>query len=79
MSGSACKESSSLQIGIVDSALNLPDWQVKLFGKFKLQRNCNQSCSSTKIVLVRMNFGQFLLATVISKTDFLCSLWLSSN
>ena len=38
-------------IGLVNSVLNLPDWQVKLFGEFKLQKNCNQSCSSIKIVL----------------------------
>ena len=38
-------------IGLVNSVLNLPDWQVKLFGVFKLQKNCNESCSSINIVL----------------------------
>ena len=30
--------------GLVNSVLNLPDGQVKFFGKFKLQTDCNQSC-----------------------------------
>ena len=29
-------------IGLVNSVLNLPE--VKFFGKFKLQKNCNQCC-----------------------------------
>ena len=34
-------------IGLANSVLNLPDEQVNFFGgKFKLQKNCNQSCSS---------------------------------
>ena len=33
-------------IGLVNSILNLPDGQVIFRGKFKLQKNCNQSCSS---------------------------------
>ena len=33
-------------IGLVNSILNLPDGQVIFLGKFKLQKNCNQSCSS---------------------------------
>ena len=32
--------------GLVNSVLNLPDGQVIFLGEFKLQRNCNQSCSS---------------------------------
>ena len=32
--------------GLVNPVLNLPKGQVKLFGKFKLQNNCNQCCSS---------------------------------
>ena len=32
---------------LVDSVLNLPDGKVNFFGgKFKLKKNCNQSCSS---------------------------------
>ena len=31
-------------IGLVVFALNLPDGQVLFFGKFKLQKDCNQSC-----------------------------------
>ena len=33
-------------IGLVNSILNLPDGQVIFRGKFKLLKNCNQSCSS---------------------------------
>ena len=44
-------------IGLVNSVLNLPDGQVKLFGEFKLQKNCNESCSSKKIGLVKMTLG----------------------
>ena len=39
-------------IGLVNSFLNLPNGQVKFFGeiKVKLQKNCNQSCSSKKFL-----------------------------
>ena len=30
-------------IGLVNSVLNLPDGQVKFFGEFNSQKNCNQS------------------------------------
>ena len=33
-------------IGLVNPVLNLPKGKVKFFGKFKLQKNCNQCCSS---------------------------------
>ena len=33
-------------IGLVNLVLNLPKGQVKFYGKFKLQKNCNQCCSS---------------------------------
>ena len=33
-------------IGLVNPVVNLPEGQVKFFGKFKLQKNCNQCCSS---------------------------------
>ena len=29
-------------IGLVNSVFNLPEGQVKVFGKLKLQKNCNQ-------------------------------------
>ena len=34
--------------GLVNSVLKLPEGKVKFFGpgEFKLQKNCNQSCSS---------------------------------
>ena len=36
----------------------LPDGQVRFFGKFKLQKNCNQSCSSKNFFRqVEMAFG----------------------
>ena len=31
-------------IGLVIFVLNLPNGQVSFFGKFKLQKDCNQSC-----------------------------------
>ena len=31
-------------IGLVSFVLNLPDGQMLFFGKFKLQKDCNQSC-----------------------------------
>ena len=31
-------------IGLVIFVLNLPNGQVPFFGKFKLQKDCNQSC-----------------------------------
>ena len=36
-------------IGLVNPVLNLPKGQVKFLGKFKLQKNCNQCCSSTSL------------------------------
>ena len=33
-------------IRILNSVLKLPNGQVKFFGEFKLQKNCNQSCLS---------------------------------
>ena len=33
-------------IGLVNPVLSLPKGQVKIFGQFKLQKNCNQWCSS---------------------------------
>ena len=44
-------------VGLVNSVLNLPDGQVIFWGKFKLQNNCNQSCSSNFFGLVEMTFG----------------------
>ena len=34
-------------IGLVNSVLNLPAWQVKSFKEFKSQKNCYQPCSSS--------------------------------
>ena len=45
-------------VGLVKSVLNLPDVQVRFFGKFKLLKNCNQSCSSKKFSgQLEMTFG----------------------
>ena len=45
-------------IGPVNSVLNLPDRQMVFLGEFKLQKNCNQSCSSFFFFrLVEMTFG----------------------
>ena len=40
-----------LVIGEGIFVLNLPGGQVKFVGEFKLQKNCNQSCSSKKKIL----------------------------
>ena len=37
-------------VELVNLVLNLPKGQVKFFGKFKVQKNCNQ-CFSSKIFL----------------------------
>ena len=45
-------------IGLVIFVLNLPDGQVFVFGKFKLQKDCNQSCKSKRVLgLVERTFG----------------------
>ena len=46
-------------VGLVNSVLNLPDRQVNFQGEiFKLQKNCNQSCSSIFFFrLAEMTFG----------------------
>ena len=45
-------------IGLVIFVLNLPDRQVFVFGKFKLKKDCNQSCQSKRVLgLVEMTFG----------------------
>ena len=53
-------------IGLVNSVLNLPNGQVRYFGEFKLQKNCNQS-SSSKIFLGRLN--DFWASTCFSKNQ----------
>ena len=46
-------------IGLVIFLFNLPDGQVLFFGrKFKLQKKCNQSCQSKRVLgLVEMTCG----------------------
>ena len=45
-------------IGLVIFVLNLPDGQVLFFGEFKLQKDCNQSCVSKRVLgLVEMTCG----------------------
>ena len=50
--GAACKVVSDspalvdFAIGLVNHVLDLPEGQLKFLGKFKLQKNCNQCCSS---------------------------------
>ena len=44
--------------GLVNFVLNFPDGQVKFFGEYILQKDCNQSCSSKKIFgLVKVTLG----------------------
>ena len=45
-------------IRLVIFVLNLPDRKGFVFGKFKLQKDCNQSCQSKRVLgLVEMTFG----------------------
>ena len=37
-------------IGLMNSVLNSPKGQVKFFGKFKFQENCNQCCLSNNFL-----------------------------
>ena len=66
--------------GLVNSVLNLPDGQVNFLGKFKLQKDCNQSCLSKRVLGASWNdlwasTCQLQLARMTGcKTDFLCTL-----
>ena len=45
-------------IGLAIFVLNLPDRQVLFWRKFKLQKDCNQSCQSKRVLgLVEMTCG----------------------
>ena len=45
-------------IGLVNSVINLPDGQMKVFGDFKLQKNCEINVLSKAFLgLVEMMFG----------------------
>ena len=45
-------------IGLVNSVLNLPDWQVNYFEEFNLQKNCEINYAHQKIWgLLEMTFG----------------------
>ena len=37
-------------LGLVIFVLNLPNGQVLFCGKFKLQKDCNQSCESVRVL-----------------------------
>ena len=37
-------------IGLVNSVLNLPDWQVKYFKEFNLQKNCEINSTHQQIL-----------------------------
>ena len=51
-------EQVDFAIGLVIFVLNFPDGQVLFFGKFKLQKDCNQSCQSKRVLgLVEMTCG----------------------
>ena len=38
-------------IGLVNSVLNLPDWQVNYFEEFNLQKNCEINSAHQKILV----------------------------
>ena len=67
-------------MNFVNFVLNLPDRQVIFLGEFKLQKNCNQSCSS---ILFQASWNDFWACTcwvqlawmASCKTDFLCTLY----
>ena len=50
-------------IGLVNPVLNLPKGKVKFFGKFKLQKNCNQCCSS-KIFLAYLTLSALRVISI---------------
>ena len=54
-------------IGLVNSVINLPEVQVKLFEEFKLQKNCEINLLiNTFLGLVEMMFG--LASTCLNGT-----------
>ena len=63
-------------IRLVNSALNLPDRQVRFFEGFKLQKICESILLKQKFVgLAEMTFGLAKLARMAScENDFLCVL-----
>ena len=67
-------------IGLVNPVLILPEGQVKFLGKFKLQKSCNQCCSS-KLFLDYLKYSwastylQQLAQMASRKTVFLCNQW----
>ena len=67
-------------IGLVNPVLILPEGQAKYLGKFKLQKSCNQCCSS-KLFLDYLKYSwastylQRLAQMASCKTIFLCTLW----
>ena len=55
-------------MGLVNSVINLPDGQVKFFGDFKLQKNCEINLLiKTFWRLVEMIFGLVMLASACPK------------
>ena len=45
-------------LGLVNSVVNLADGQMIFWGEFKLQKKCNQSCSSNLFKAIdEMTFG----------------------
>ena len=58
-------------VELVSSDLNLCDRQEKFFGNIQMQKNCNQSCLSKFVWLVKMALG--LVFASYNMTDFLCT------
>ena len=54
-------------IRLVNPVLNLPE---RFFGKFRLQKNCNQCCSAKKF----LGYLKALAQMASRKTSFLCTL-----
>ena len=60
-------------ISLVNSNINLPHRQVKFLGEFKLQKNCNQSCSS-KIYWGQVKMTRGLVHASYRLPSFPCTL-----
>ena len=72
---SGTKRKSCLGLGLVDFAIGLVNSVLKFFGGVKLQKNCNQSCSS-KIFTLGLVHASFSLPPKQAVKQTLCpNIW----
>ena len=57
-------------IGLVIFVFNLPDGQVLFWEEIQIQKDCNQSCQSKRV----LGLVNDLWASTCCKTDILCTL-----